>query len=104
MEFEDFGSFLASLRGGSADQEALEELHRVAEAVDRTGSKGTVTLVAELSQASRGQLLIGAKVSSKEPKPVSEETMFFVGERGKLSRRNPGQRRMDFDRATGEEN
>lgn len=89
-----FSQVLAELRGGQVERELTDELRKLVERVQDTGSKGAVTLTVTLTPKGRGnrEVHVGAKIAIKTPPSVdlSEPSIFF-GVRGDLVRDDPEQ-------------
>lgn len=80
-----FDEWLAEHRHGDATQEWADELAALAQAVQLTGKKGTLTIKLEV-EPKGSTVVVTDHVDAKTPKFDREAAIYFVGEDGGLRR------------------
>lgn len=94
----DIGQTLRSLRNGRAEEEFLESLRSLVEAVRLTGKAGSVALVLKVKPASRGDtevLQVEDAITLKLPQPERGQTIMFATDDNQLQRQDPRQPELD---------
>ena len=85
--------FLDVLRTDMASLTSAEDmLRRCVEATDKTGLAATMTLtlkVHRLKNSDEGRVYVTASLAERMPKPAGRDRLFFVGDDGNLTRRDP---------------
>lgn len=86
-----FSETVVDLRQGATDEELSQELQGVVDQCNRTGKVGTLTLTVKVVPKERDIVLIEVESKAKAPKPTVESVLFYVGQDGRLTRRDPRQ-------------
>lgn len=91
---------LDSMSNGSAIELATAELYAVIEAVKTVGKPGKLVMTLTVTPATKSPTIdrvsIELATQAKPPKLPAEDTLFFIGEDGNLTRRDPVQERLDL--------
>lgn len=80
---------IGRIDGGHAVEVADDQLREVMNAVNRTGKKGTVTIVLEVQPNGESGFAASAKVMAKAPALDFGQSFFFMGRDGNLTREAP---------------
>lgn len=86
-----FLEFLQQFRRGELIRQADAELERVIGAMAQTGGSGEITIKLPFKLNKAGQVECQPKLTAKIPQPEMGTGIYFVGEEGRLSRRDPNQ-------------
>jgi len=86
-----FGRWLQKVEKGDLDTRLMGELRALVAAVEQNQRKGVLTLTLEVSPATRGKVRVAGIVGLKEPKPITEDTLFYVAAGCDLVTRDPAQ-------------
>lgn len=89
-----FSEIVAELRHGATDTDLSQELQTVVDQCNRTGKVGTLTLTVKVVPKERDIVLIEVDSKAKAPKPTVESVLFYIGQDGRLTRRDPRQMRL----------
>lgn len=97
---QSFTDVLSQIRGGFALNQAGEKLQEVIKAVQATGKKGTLTVTIDVipDKVDERVLKIQPSMKVKIPEKGFNEGIFFVDDKGKLSREDPAQAEMFAER------
>lgn len=95
-----FASWVQEQRGGLLHSELSELLAQLTRDVVHEGKGGTLTLKITIapSKAKYGPLVISDDVVMKAPQPERDAAFFYADEAGNLSRRDPRQPELPFQR------
>ncbi|NDK37181.1 hypothetical protein [Rhodovulum sulfidophilum] len=80
---------LGRVDGGHAIEVADEQLREVISAVNRTGKKGTVTVILEVNPNGETGFAVTARVKATAPQLQFGQSFFFMGRDGDLTREAP---------------
>lgn len=87
----NFLEFLQSFRRGELIRQGNDELQRVIAAMAETGGDGEITIKLPFKLNKAGQVECQPKITAKVPQPQMGVGIYFVGDEGGLSRRDPNQ-------------
>lgn len=85
-----FSDIVASLGEGDLDERVTKRLSELAQAVEQTGGTGKLTLTLTVKKMNR-QVVFKPTFKASMPEPAVDDTMFFVGADGELTRDDPKQ-------------
>lgn len=99
----DIISVMAELNRGNFMIECGRQLQEAKDAIVRTGKKAKLTITLEIIPAGMrdgriNQLEISPSVTIKEPQESQGTSIFFVGEDGRLTRNDPQQEILNFEK------
>jgi hypothetical protein len=101
VPLESFVEMLSKLEQGGVVEEIEDHLRNVVRKVTETNQAGSVTITLKVmpgnSKKSSNQIRIEEKVASSVPR-LSGESIFFATETGDLSRHNPEQGALSFEK------
>lgn len=98
-----FMQVLAQMHGGLTVTEASDELAKLVAAVKKSGKKGSLKITLTVTPDGKGEVHsveTEAKVTVDAPKKNVRPTVFFVGEDNSLSREDPNQKEIEFERVS----
>lgn len=84
-----FDSLLRLLAAGAVNDQLTNKLREVSAAVTLTGKKGKLSLELTIVPTAEGQVRIEPKAKVVVPEPDNRQTLFFVDDKGNLSREEP---------------
>lgn len=85
---------IGRIDGGLAVEAADTALSDVIQAVQRTGSKGTVTVTLEIEPNGEMGFAASAKVAAKAPQVKFAQSFFFMGRDNTLTREAPNMQQL----------
>lgn len=91
----NFLEFLQGFRRGELIRQGDLELEKVIAAMAETGGSGEITIKLPFKLNKAGQVECEPKLTSKVPQANLGTGIYFVGDEGQLSRRDPNQ--MDIE-------
>ena len=91
----NFLEFLQGFRRGELIRQGNDELQKVIAAMGETGGDGEITIKLPFKLNKAGQIECQPKLTSKVPQPPMGVGIYFMGDEGELSRRDPNQ--MDIE-------
>jgi hypothetical protein len=90
MATKYFSEIVSGLGEGDLDERATKRLNEMVQKVEETAGTGKFTLTLTIKKQNR-QVVIKPTFKAVMPEPAVDDTMFFVGADGELSRDDPKQ-------------
>lgn len=85
-----FSDLIAGLGEGDLNERAAERISELVQKVEETGGDGKFTLTITVKKMNR-QVVFKPTFKVQMPEPAVDDTMFFVGAGGELTRDDPKQ-------------